>query len=163
MLLTTQGLSTPAGNRKIQGLRTNEEISTLSLRGENKSVEIEKILLAKRRFTSIGIECTRGGSTICHPELHFLAAVPYASLVHSLFLVDCEEKGFGLAQFEKLPISLEEIPFHLMRHPGSAIRWQKLWLLKAFSTEQSRIFNTLRLSLKARMPILSSKIGRAHV
>lgn len=129
----------------------------LSPKGETRSAKIERLLLSRRKFTSIGLECTRGGSTICHPELYFLASVPYASLSHSLFLVDCEGKGYGLAQFEKLPISLEEIPFHLMRHPGSAVKWQKLWLLKTFSSEQSRIFKTLKLSLKERLPILSAR------
>jgi len=157
VLLTTQGISSPVGTRRIQDLSTREDVLSLSQFGNLSPTKIESMVLSKPTFSPIGLECSKGGSTVCHPNMLLLSSVSFASMAHSLFLVDCHGRGYGLAQFEKLPIALEEVPFHLLHHPSPAWKWQKLWFLKTFPTEQSRIFHTMKLSLMGKIPVLSSK------
>jgi hypothetical protein len=156
VLLTGQGVLTSRGTQDFGALKSGEEIIHLSHGGSLDAAKIQDLVLSRQEFAPLGFEFSKGVNTVCHPDLPLLCSMPFGSMTHLLLLVDCEHRGYGVAQFERLPISLEETPLHFIHKPGTPWVWQKLWVLDSFPNEESRILQAHQLSLSCKIPILSS-------
>ena len=79
MFLSGQGILTPGGTRDFGSLKSGEEVLTIS-HGHEAECEVQTLkdlVLSRQHFTSIGLEFSRGTSTVCHPDLLLLSSIPF--------------------------------------------------------------------------------------
>ena len=162
MFLKDQEILTPQGLKSVQTLKKDQEVlvlNTLELGTAKVSV------VSSQRGDSSSVRLTLEGLS---PALFAAEATVYRGLPAGrkgpyVALVQCADVGYCLSLLESLPQASGQSPVFQARSLQKTWPWQKIWVVRGFSTMRTADHYLRYKSLMHQIPVLDMRVANASM